>query len=253
VIQTSLFELINAQPPAKEKENPVELYKAFTAASCSDCRLGLQCPSNPGFLHAGVLNAKVVFLYDLPTMNDLRAGKSVSANSWSYDFDKYLKTMNLNWGEILVTGLAQCPLDGKLSEGMNYKKAANEYLKDIKTCFYSRTLPFLKSLPHMEVLVLMGWTVPKLLFGGNPGPKTHEGEWFSTPTFPGVAVFCIDHPRNLPGENKKIGAVLEWRNRRHQCLSSFSPLYKSGKIHKILKCYESHQVDGSSVDLETAY
>ena len=138
MIQTQLLDLVNAPSGPAVKENPLDLFNTFTAAPCSDCRLGIHCPTNTGFLFSGNTNAKIAFLYDIPTLKDMYTRRVLVGNPWSYEFDLYLKHMKLTWSEVLVTGLAQCPIEfsepksgkgKKEKKGVDYKKAANDYEK----------------------------------------------------------------------------------------------------------------------------
>ncbi|MGI4813201.1 MAG: hypothetical protein ACRYGG_07685, partial [Janthinobacterium lividum] len=40
----------------------------------------------------------------------------------------------------------------------------------------------------------MGWVAAKAILGGEPGMKTHEGQWFESKLLPGKAIFCLVHP-----------------------------------------------------------
>jgi len=216
--------------------------------ACHNCRLGKYLdPANNGLLWSGTPEAKVAFLTDMPEIEGTVLSKRVPvAGNSGRVLSGIIQAMDLQEDEIFVTSVVQCRTEKGIGSRKKKKKGGKKELdlvlpqkQEIETCFPNRPLQVLRAMPNLEVLVTLGWTAAAAVLGREPEPreKSHEGQWFGSHLLPGVAVFCLDHPRFLgsDADSKKIGKLGQW-------LLFFRNEYtSSGQILTILKACAENQ------------
>jgi hypothetical protein len=95
-------------------------------------------------------------------------------------------------------------------------------------------------MPKLEVVMTLGWVAAAAVIGRVPEPrqKSHEGQWFGTDLLPGVAIFCLDHPREFCGkevEAKRLGKLKQY-------MEFFRAEYLAPETSKIMNILRLRQV-----------
>jgi uracil-DNA glycosylase family 4 len=109
------------------------------------------------------------------------------------EFERWMKLIGINVRtELWISNVIQCQPQKGIKDG----KPAQDHPKsdEIVACFGPRSMRVLQAMPNLEVVITMGWVAAKALLGGEPGIKTHEGQWFESSLLPGKAIFCLVHP-----------------------------------------------------------
>lgn len=228
MIQTTLTDLFGSEEDEpKLAESPIEVMKQLTAASCSACRLGLESPNNPGFIWRGNPDAHIAILGDMPSVHDMSARRAF-ADELGNELNRWLKSAGISDKDVFLTYIVQCktPVQhSKIAKLDNTQRVPNKET-EIGRCFPERALRIVRALPNLEVLGCLGLTTMKTVLGGDPQIKSHQGKWFGSDLFPGVAVFGMPHPRDF---DAKTGDMK--RGRLKQCLQYFRNEYY-GKTKK---------------------
>jgi uracil-DNA glycosylase len=208
--------------------------------TCRDCRLSHFHPSNPGLVWSGSLDARVAVLADLPRRYDMRVGTpfAILDQEWA----RWLRRLGVPERDLFVTHLVQCgePDVEQLDPGPFFRT----YKPEIQRCMHQRTLRLLASLPNLEAMLLLGLEAVQALLGGKVGYKSHVGEWFGTDLLPGVAILCLEHPRDLePGVSEKRGRIYE-------ILQQFRDLYlRDRSMARVLRHAARARAAGEIPDL----
>lgn len=224
-------------PEATKSADPFTILRSL-AGTCRDCRLGQTADrNNPGFVVEGPVTAELAVLGDAPDyVGTTTQKRSVLAGDTLYTFRKWLKKLeHLSAGkcrtiheeDILFVNTVQCRTQKTKKDAYR-----DPHPDEIRTCFWGRTLPFLQSLPNLRVLITLGMPAAGAVLGNDPEPsvKSHEGVWFGADYLPGVAVFCLSHPRDLSDDDadpRRVGRI-------NQCLQFFHGEFVNDATAKIL-------------------
>jgi uracil-DNA glycosylase family 4 len=230
---TGLFGMEEEQP----REDTIAIMRELTESPCSSCRLGLGSPGNAGFLWKGNVDAHLAIISDMPTAADMSARRAF-ADEMGNVLNRWLAIAEVPETDVFVTYMTQCKtpqVHSKLAKRDNQQRAPHH---DTETaiCFPARCQRVVKSLRKLEVIWALGITTMKMVLGGEPKIKSHQGFWFGTDLFPGVAVFGMPHPRDFDAETSEIK-----RGRLKQCLLYFKNEYfgKTAAGGKVL-CQPRH-------------
>lgn len=249
MIQGSLQDLFGFDEEPAPKQDIVTVMKGLTAAPCTACELGFQNQYNPGFLWRGNPQGKLAIVGDMPTANDMSSRKAFSDEN-GLKLNKWLVSAGVSPKEVFYTYIVQCktPMRKSKIKGRPEEQRPPSRQNEIHRCYPNRCLRVLHALPQLEVAWLLGLTAVKTVLGGEPQVKSHFGFWFGSDVVPGVAFFCMPHPRDFDAATADIK-----RGRLSQQLTYFRNEYlgkmdstgnyivPSGKILGILKHREQER------------
>jgi uracil-DNA glycosylase family 4 len=203
--------------------------------NCRNCRLGVTSDkTNDGVTYAGNPNSRVAILGDMPEVSGTMLTKRLPiAGEPQGRLQGWLKAVGLQEEDIFFINVVQCKTSKGKAKNAEIRAPFNE---EIDACFPFRALRVLQANTKLEVVITLGWTAAGALIGRVPEPrqKSHEGQWFGTDLLPGVAVFCLDHPREFCGSEVEARRV----GRLRQYLNFFLSEYldpRTSKIMQILK------------------
>lgn len=215
-----------------EKQDVKAIIKSLMP-HCTNCRLGF-LPANinsKGFFIQGNPDARVAVLADYPYPIDLLLNKFLS-NEGTEEFQKWILSTSLKPSDLCYLYLVQCRTPEAPANGRSSRKTYKPPEQDeISKCFSERTLKVLREMPNLEVVLSLGPLVTKTLISGEVTKKSHEGLWFGSDLLPGVAIYCLPHPRDVANSDTS-----NQRGRALQLMEFFKNEYlNSGKILGILK------------------
>jgi len=225
------FSLLPAEDPAAPGRSVQELTDELQK-KCTACRLGMLAANEhgSGFFFRGSLNAEVAAVTDYPLPVDLLA-YSFLGHPAGDEFQKWILRTGLHPKNLFTTYLVQCKTPE--AAGNSGQKTCRPPLpEEIQACFFSRTLPVLKALPNLEVVLALGHQAAKTLLGSKEASKHLQGNWFGTDLLPGAAIFCLPHPREIASRDSAMQ-----RGRLYEFLEFFSNEYVAGK--KILQVLDT--------------
>jgi uracil-DNA glycosylase family 4 len=160
--------------------------------TCSSCRLSLIHPLNKGLVHRGNPHAKIAVIAEAPGDTETQRAVPLVGRS-GQEFQRWMKYIDLDTRKDLwISNIINCQPEKSIKEGRSSQDSPKP--DEITACFGPRTMRVLQAMPNLEVVITMGWVAAKALLGGDPGIKTHEGQWFESSLLPGIAVFCLEHP-----------------------------------------------------------
>jgi len=214
----------------EEKEDCLIVIKDLSHP-CYDCRLGhFQNPKhNRGLVWRGNSNAKIAIVSIMPGPKEMEGGKPLIGGSGKL-CDKWFGYIHIDTNkDAFVINVVQCkPPDVKKS-GEEKASQREPELDEYAACFPSRCLRVLRAMPHLEVIVTLGWSAARCLLGGEPKEASHMGHWYTTSLLPDKAVYCLPHPAGLlrdeAGENKASDAILNKKYKVIKCLDRFKRQY----------------------------
>jgi uracil-DNA glycosylase family 4 len=238
VKQVDLF--FDSEPVAGVvKADPLEVLREL-AAPCRECRLGQTTDKqNNGIVYEGSPHARIALVGDMPEVEGTMLSKRLPIAAESRrELSRWLDAVGIPEEDVVIINTVQC----KTTKGRSKNDERRlPFPEEVDACFPNRTLRVLQAMPNLEVVLTMGWTSAGALLGRNPepGPKSHEGQWFGTDYLPGVAVICFDHPREYGRdcEARKKGKLLQF-------LQFFQTEYlrpDTAKIMPILKRREAER------------
>ncbi len=166
-------------------------------AHCTDCRLGF-LPANKnskGFFSQGDPGAKIAVLADYPYPIDILMNKFLEDGGFQ-EWQRWILSTGLKPKDLFHLYVIQCrtAVDSVKDQKKTYRIPNQD---EINRCFPSRALKALQAMPNLEVVLALGPIAAKALLGGEVTKKSHEGLWFGTDLLPGVAVYCLPHPRDV--------------------------------------------------------
>ena len=187
---------------------------------CFQCGLGLLRPQNQGLIYRGTPQGWLAVVSEMPGDHETKLNKALVGNAgdkWE-DWAKYLEVSDQL--DYLVINVVQCQPPRALVKGKPVGKQRSPGRDEIKTCFSNRCLRVLRAMPKLECVITLGWVAARELLGGEPGERSHLGNWYVTDLLPGVAVYCLYHPSHLlqSPSDEKDGRSLE-------CLGQFKREY----------------------------
>lgn len=233
-----LFDIIDSGP--QEQESAEQLIGTFRRhAPCNLCALSEINQNNPGFIYRGNVEARIAVLSDTPFSEDM-SGKSVFCGPGRYSWIRIMKQLGIREDQTFLTFVSHCRSDtevtlkkkkkGKRSvEAIVPKKAANQ---DVLTCFNMHTIPVLRSMPNLEVLICAGKVPTQMILKEDFQAKRHTGNFFFSSFLPNVPVFILENPRDYDTSSDfKLAQLSEH-------LKFFQRKYiESGQISKIHTFY----------------
>ena len=214
------------------REDPLDVIRDISK-TCLGCRLGQTTDNhNTGFSYSGPVTAKIAMLGDMPQIEGTVLSKRVPiAGDFMRELNGWLHMLGVPEEDVFILNAVQCKTNKSKAKGAELRVPYNE---ELDACFPDRALRVLKAMSQLEVVITLGWTAAAVLLGRHPEPrvKSHEGAWFGTDYLPGVAVFCLDHPREYGAD---VDARTRGRLRQH--LEFFQSEYlrqSTAKIRKVL-------------------
>jgi uracil-DNA glycosylase len=175
-----------------EEQEDVNTVIKELSHTCTSCRLSILHPMNKGLIHRGNPLAKIAVIAEAPGDTETERGIPLVGRS-GQEFERWMQILKLNpRKDLWISNVISCQPDKIMKEG----RMQQDHPKpdEIAACFAPRTMRVLKAMPNLEVVITMGWVAAKALLGGDPGIKTHEGQWFESSLLPGRAIFCLVHP-----------------------------------------------------------
>ena len=174
-----------------EQEDIVHGMKGLSATG-DKCRVGLLHPFNRGLIARGNHLAKIAVVHEAPRDSETERGTAM-IGSHGREFDRWLQLLGLDGRlDVFVTTIVQCqPPKEDLNGQMTQRKPDPV---EVSSCFGPRCLRILRAMPHLEVVMALGWPVAQAFLGGDPKAKTHDGQWFESSLLPGKAIFCMADP-----------------------------------------------------------
>lgn len=226
------WEMLDFGEELNEKGDVFQIIKHLSVA-CYDCRLGhFQKPAqNRGLIWRGDPSAKIALVSIMPGPNEMASGKPLTGKS-GQESDKWFKHLDLDTNkDMLVINVVQCkPPDVKKEKGEISQREPE--LDELAMCFPTRCLRVLRAMPHLEVIITMGWAAAKCLLGGSPTDASHMGHWYVTSLLPGKAVFCLPHPAAI----LRDGDNLDKKYKVIKCLEKFKRQYlDTNKVVKLVQ------------------
>ena len=199
---------------SSDKENVHDTIKILSGG-CVDCRLG-SIQKARGLVWRGNPEAKIALISIMPGPREVESGKALSGGSGK-EGDKWFKYIGLDTDkDMCVCNVIQCkPPDVQKKDEVSQREPE---LDELVACFPNRCLRVVQAMPNLEVIITMGWSAAKCFLGGNPGEKTHAGNWYKTTLLPKIAIYCLPHPAGLlrqPSPEKE-GKVIEYMNCFHR-------------------------------------
>jgi len=229
------FDLEEVQGP---KEDPIAVIHEISR-NCKACRLGQSTDKqNTGFIFAGPTTARIAILGDMPQVQGTVLSKRLPlAGDFMQELGGWLEMLGVAQEDVFILNVMQCKTSKSKAKDAALRAPYNE---EIDVCFPDRALRVMRALPDLEVVITLGWVAAAALLGRTPEPrlKSHEGAWFGTDYLPGVAVFCLDHPREY---GKAADARKRGRLRQH--LEFFQSEYLRPSTAKIRKVLEIRQAE----------
>lgn len=242
MIQIGLDSLFAEEAPSKEE--PISVMQQLTAEPCQSCRLGLDTPSNPGFIWKGNPDAHVAVVGDTPSYGDMSCRRAF-ADDVGNQLADWLETAGVPLSDVFCTYIVQCKTPVTTSKIAKKNGQQRPPHADAETahCFPVRCVRVLKAMPNLQVVWALGLTVMDVVLGGDPGIKSHQGFWFGTDLLPGVAVYGLPHPRDF---DKTTSEIKKGRLKQH--LHYFKNEYYGKKTSKGLElCPPRHVLNILSV------
>jgi uracil-DNA glycosylase family 4 len=226
------LDLFGLLPETTDREEAESVLRSLHS-NCKACRLGLTTDrQNEGIAWSGPTTAKLAFLGDQPDFEATQLPiRQPFAGEPRRELERWLRRMGVGTADVFCLNSVQC----KTKRSPSKEPAREPFKQESDVCFPQRALRVLKAMPNLEVVVTLGWVSAAALLGSKPKPrqKSHGGQWFGTDLLPGVAVFCLDHPRvyDLNCKPKQRGRLL-------QCLEFFETEYLRPETAKILEIYK---------------
>jgi len=225
------------------REGPLDAIRDISK-TCRSCRLGQTTDKhNNGFCYAGPVTAKIALLGDMPQVEGTVLSKRIPiAGDFLRELGGWLHVLHMTLADVMVLNAVQCKTNKSKAKDAELRQPFNE---ELDACFPDRALRVLRAMPDLDVVITLGWTAAAALLGRHPEPrvKSHEGAWFGTDYLPGVAVFCLAHPREYGAD---VDARTRGRLRQH--LEFFESEYlrpSTAKIHKVLAFRQAERNGGS--------
>jgi uracil-DNA glycosylase family 4 len=244
LVQTSLFDDYAA--PVEGPTDPLAILQEL-AGTCTSCRLGQTTDkTNEGVTYTGSPNARLAVLGDMPEVAGtlLSKRKPIAGEPLSV-LKAWLGLAGLHEEDIFFINAVQCKTGKGKAKDQEVRDPFNE---EIDACFPFRALRVLQAMPKLEVVMTLGWIAGACLVGRVPEPKqkSHEGQWFGTDLLPGVAVFCLDHPREFCGkevDGRRIGKL-------KQEMEFFRAEYVNPETSKIMNILRLRQMQRAQTKSE---
>ena len=185
-MQLSLFNLLE-----EEQEDVKQVIKELSV-NCTACHLSSIHPMNKGLIHRGNPQAKIAVIAEAPGDTETERGVPLVGRS-GQEFERWMKRIGIDTRkDCWICNVINCQPNKIIKDGKPSQDTPSKV--EVTACFAPRTMRVLKAMPNLEVVITMGWVAARALLGGEPGIKTHEGQWFESSLLPGKAIFCLVHP-----------------------------------------------------------
>ncbi len=161
-------------------------------------------------VYRGNLNARIAIIGMAPGDTETEKGSALIGASGKL-LEQWMRYIGVDTRiDTFIMNVIQCqPPKKKINGRMKQRDPDKE---EINACFGPRCLRVLRAMPHLEVVITLGWLTAKAFLGTTgdavvPKVKTHEGQWFESSLLPGVGIFCLSHPAEIiysDSEDKKM-------------------------------------------------
>jgi uracil-DNA glycosylase family 4 len=220
------------------QENILSVIKELSVP-CHDCRLGYlhDLDHNKGLIWRGNTNAKIALVSIMPGPDEMKSGKPLTGKSGQLS-DRWFEYIGLDTNkDMFVINVVQCKPPNVLKKGEDKASQREPETDELATCFPTRCLRVIRTMPNLEVVITMGWVAAKCILGGDPKEASHMGHWYVTSLLPNKAIYCLPHPAAILREKKSSSAsALIKRYKVIKCLDRFRRSYlESSKALKLAK------------------